>query len=320
MKKFFLSLVFIGCSFSITVGQQTSGPTNYRSSVHNGNRVKTVFGNFGVIGQVTGSNPRGAWIYNSNGYVGDVSLFVGAEVETKKIDGNTIKFHSVVTTPVSRPATNQDISLTGDYWTFMPQSGYFNAQRQSIAMSDDESSWPSFWPDRLGDLTDPGWQKSWNGYFGKNVKSANQESYFVMDDNNDKRFNLPSNNNIGGTPGIAFKPNVNDTLRNGLGLEVRVRGLQWNQFLAQDNIFWLYEITNTGTTLYDKVVFGMLVGTYVGVTGNSPSGEEYNDDWSFYDAKENITYTGDYDRNCDRNSFWQFSRSKCPSRKCSCIN
>jgi len=55
---------------------QQSGPGNYRASVHNGNRVKTVFGNWGVIGQPSDTRPRGAWIYSSNGYIGDVSLFV----------------------------------------------------------------------------------------------------------------------------------------------------------------------------------------------------------------------------------------------------
>ena len=301
---FFLIIFLLGV---VRSNAQQSGPANYRASVHNGNRVKTVFGNWGVIGQPQDTRPRGAWIYSSNGYVGDVSLFVGAEVNGQRWNGTNyvpVKFHSVITCPVSRPATNQDEGPLGDRWTFMPQSGYFNANKQSIAMSDDPSSYPASWPDRLNDPSDPGWKGLWNGYFGKDVKSADQESYFVMDDNNDKRFNDSTNNNVGGVPGISFKPDANNLTKNGLALEVKVRGLQWAQFLAQDNIFWLYEITNTGTANYDRVVFGMLVGTYVGVTGNNASGSEYDDDWSYYDAYENITYTGDYDRNCSRNPFW----------------
>jgi len=58
-----------------------------------------------------------------------------------------------------------------------------------------------------------------------------------------------------------FKPNSTDNSRNGLGLVVKVRGLQWQQFLASDVIFWLYEVTNTSTTDYSKVDFGMLCGT-----------------------------------------------------------
>ena len=53
-----------------------------------------------------------------------------------------------------------------------------------------------------------------------------------------------------------------------------------------------------------KVVFGELVGTYVGVTGTDDSAQEYNDDWSFFDVNENITYTGDFDNDCTSNPNW----------------
>ena len=80
--------------------------------------------------------------------------------------------------------------------------------------------------------------------------------------------------------------------------------MQWGQFLAQDCIFWLYEITNTSATDYNKVVFGELVGTYVGATGTDDSAMEYNDDWSFFDVNENIAYTGDFDNDCSSNPNW----------------
>jgi hypothetical protein len=302
MKKLLsLVLVMFVAGWFQTASSQ-SGSQYFRTAVHNANRVKTVFGNWGVIGQPVDTRPRGAWISSTNGYVGDVSLLVGAEVRK---DGQT--FHSVLTSPVSRPASvfdTDDKSGGGKPWTFMPVNGYFNSAKSSIAMSDDKTTWPTSWPDKLSDAFDPGWQGSWNGYFGKR-SSANQESYVVMDDNNDVRFNVAANNSVGGA-GVAFKPDSNNLSRNGLGMEVKIRGLQWSQFLAQDNIFWLYEITNTGTTNYDRATFGMIVGTLVGVTGTQLF-NEYDDDWSFYDVNENITYTGDFDRNCARNPFWQGS-------------
>ena len=59
-------------------------------------------------------------------------------------------------------------------------------------------------------------------------------------------------------------------------------------FLAQDVLFWLYNIKNDGTEIYDQATFGLLVGTYVGVEA-----PEYNDDASFL-IRENITYTWDF--------------------------
>jgi hypothetical protein len=278
-----------------SVAFSQSGREYRRTAVHNGNQVRTVFGNWGVIGQPSTGGPRGSWKNDNDGYLGDVSPFVGAEV---KLGATT--FHSVVTCPVDRPTQLKDEDpSTGKQWTFEPVVGYLNSNQQKIAMSTDKNSWPLTWPDKLNDASDPGWRNSWNGYFGKKI-NADQESYFVMDDNNDERFNLAKNN----PSGIAFRPDSKNPSRNGLGLEVRVRGMQWAQFLAKDNIFWLYEITNKGTTDYAKVVFGMLVGTYVGVTGSDDRPGEYDDDWSFYDVTTNITYTGDFPRDNSRNPLW----------------
>jgi hypothetical protein len=275
---------------------QQSGRENRRSAIMNGNQVRSVFGNWGVIGQPTDTRPRGSWKDDNNGYLGDVSPFIGAEVKWKDTS-----FRSVVTSPVARPSQLPDTDpATGVDWTFEPVSGYFaDAPNQSVAISNNSDSWPTQWPDKLSDGVDPGWRGAWNGYFGKRV-SADLESYFVMNDNNDLRFNSALNN----SRQIAFHPDSLHPSTNGLALEVRVRAMQWAQFLAQDNIFWLYEIANRGTTNYDRAVFGMLVGTYVGVTGSDGGPAEYDDDWSFYDVRENITYTGDFDRNTNRNPRW----------------
>jgi hypothetical protein len=67
--------------------------------------------------------------------------------------------------------------------------------------------------------------------------------------------------------------------------------MQWQNALAQDIIFWVYDVTNVGTTDYERVCFGALVGTYVGGAGT-----EYTDDASFFNVRESM-YTLDYDDN-----------------------
>jgi len=67
---------------------------------------------------------------------------------------------------------------------------------KKFAMSTDPTSWPPYWPDKMNE-TDPGWTGKWNGLFGKGVFNADQESYYVMDDNNDEEFNYSSNNDFG---------------------------------------------------------------------------------------------------------------------------
>jgi len=282
-----LLLLLSALGASLPASLLAQGGTPYeRHAFMDGNLVRTVFGNWGVIGQPSQFGQRGSWKTPNNGYLGDVSPFVGAEVKW-----NGLTFHSVVTCPVQRPAATFDRDpITSEYWAFEPLAGYFSAGAGSVAMSNYTATWPPYWPDKLSDLVDPGWRGSWNGYFGKRI-SSDLETYFVMDDNADKHFNLGRNNSFN----ISFKPDSTNPNRNGLGLVMSVRAMQWAQFLAKDNIFWLYEITNTGTTNYDRAVFGMLVGTYLGVTSTEDYGE-YRDDWSFYDANENITFTGDFGR------------------------
>ena len=271
---------------SCTLAFGDSGSQYRRQAIMNANQVRTVFGNWGVIAQPATSGHRGAWRNDNDGYIGDVSILVGAEIQS-----GATTFHSVATCPVDRPTKTTDTDpATGKYWTLEPVGGYFaGPPNERVAISTDPTTWPTTWPDKVSDAHDPGWNGKWNGYFGKNKFSADEETYFAMDDNNDARFNFP-NNNIWR---VAFKPDSTNSSRNGMGLVVTVRALQWAQFLAKDNIFWLYEISNTGTTTYNKMVFGMLVGTYVGVTSTEDY-QEYSDDWSFYDPTQNITYTGDF--------------------------
>ena len=299
MKKiniYFYSALVVLLFTTVVWGQ--SGTEYRRIAIMNGNQVRTVFGNWGAIAQGGEGGPRGAWKNDNNGYLGDASLLVGAEVNWQ---GKT--FHSVATCPDGgRPTQLHDVDPnSGKAWAFEPVAGYLNPYQQKVATSTNPNSWPTSWPDKLTDTKDPGWKGSWNGYFGKRI-NADLETYFVMDDNNDERFNVAANNIFK----VNFKPDANNLTRNGMGLEVRVRAMQWSDFLAKDNIFWLYEITNSGTTDYDKVAFGMLIGTYVGVSGGGDGGTaEYNDDWSFYDPYNNLTYTGDYKHGGpSRNPLW----------------
>jgi hypothetical protein len=84
--------------------------------------------------------------------------------------------------------------------------------------------------------------------------------------------------------GYLPTPTTNKS-RYGAGLNLSVRGLQWSNFLAQDNIFFLFDVTNISETNYDKVVFGVVNGTAVGGQGFTA----YN--VSAFDQSRSITYT-----------------------------
>src|SRR3989338_6685776 len=96
--SFLLALACLLAVFDGTTLLCQSGREFRRSAVHNGNQVRSVFGNWGVIGQPPAGGPRGSWKHDNNGYHGDVSPMVGAEVKW----GSGL-FHSVVTVPLEPP-------------------------------------------------------------------------------------------------------------------------------------------------------------------------------------------------------------------------
>jgi len=256
---------------------------------HDGNMVHTVFTNYGAIGQPGDQGGMAAWKYDNNGYVGDISMCVGIRLPLQDYivngfrDGKNDTLHSVVICPVSRSGGFDKSPDGSTDWGFEPIPGFFNpslkAPGKGVAMSHLPETWPSFWPDQPTWIGSDG-KAEWNGYFGRGQMNADQESYFWMDDNADEKMFLYH----------GFLPDSTDPTRKGAALRVKVRGLQWASFLAQDCIFWLYEISNIGTSVYDQTSFGIVVGTYVG-----GSGDEWNDDASFFNLRESITYTWDFD-------------------------
>ncbi len=273
------------------VHSQHSGPEYYRSAVMNGNNIMTVFGNWGVIGQPVDTRPRGAWLAPSNGYIGDNSILIGLELPIKdhNNDGSPDTIHSVITAPVARPASSHDYGLDGiQRFALMPVGSSTAAGSNSVAMSNDPSTWPSSW----GNV--------WRGLNGNGQIIADLESYYQMDDRNDHRFSSPENNAMG----VRYRPVVSDTARKGHGIRVDVRYLQFAHSLFSDILFRVYDVSNESDFDYSKVVFGYLSGTIIGVSGRQFFLEAENDVSLLY-KKENVVISGNFGDSAVVNPFWQ---------------
>lgn len=258
---FIILLIFITSAFGQErVPKSMRGSPEYRKEgIHNGNLVETLFFNFGEVAW-WGKSPSGVWPRGSgHSYMDGITPIVVTEVIDQ--NGDMIRICE------AGYRENMAVNSEGVDLGWQPRPGYANLKQDRIAMSDDPNSWPEKWVDK-----DPSWNGFWNGYFGKRT-NADQESYFVMDDDVDDRFN--------------FYPDSTDDTRRGLGLKVGVRGFQWSNMLAEDLIFWHYDITNEGTTEYQKMIFGMYVD--VGVGGQWDS----NDDNASFDLGDDITYSWD---------------------------
>ena len=270
MKK--KSFLILTCSFILALQAHAAGPygsTQYRKTgVMDGNQVVTLFYNYGMI-TYWPNHPSCVWPKGTDhSYVDGVALIVAAS--TYDVEGNLIH-------PLSSqyredmdhdPDTNKPIG-----WE--PLTGYSNPNQDEPAMSDDSETWPWTWPGK-----ETSWDGYWNGYFGKGMANADLETYFAMDDSQDDEY--------------QFYPDSTDSLRRGLGVKVVVRAFQWNHVLAEDCIFWHYDVENIGTTEYDSTVFGMLIDWGLGGKDNSA------DDCGSFDTKIDLAYAWDGDTYGDR--------------------
>jgi len=282
MKRIFYSLLIMGIIISQVNGQMRGSSTARRSGKHDGNRVYCDFTNGGYT-------TWNGWKHYGNGYVIDIQPLVAMQlpIGNYRVNGVEDDEPDTLTNTISCAThSNMDMNPSGSkFWGFEPVPGYYNPNTEGrdigVAMSHLPQTWPTTWPDQPGWVDDNG-QAEWNGYFGRGEMNADQESYFYMDDQQDEKMFAFH----------GFLPDSNDATRKGAGIKVKVRGLQWANPQAQDIMFWLYEVTNEGTTDYDKVSFGALVGTYVG-----GAGDEWIDDASFFDIRKSIVYSWDFDDN-----------------------
>ena len=238
-----------------------------------GNLVETVYYNMGEIADWQNeASLSGVWPKGTNHtYIDGVAVIVQAE--TQDPSGNII--HPLETNYYEYTRYNVATGVTYGWW---PLPGYANRFQSSPARSDDPTTWPPHWPDRNN-----AWDGRWNGYFGNGVLNADLETYFVMDDNEDRQYILTNH----------FYPDAADTTRGGLGMQVHVRGFQWSQVLAEDVIFWLYDITNMGTTDYAKTLFGQYVDWGIGGHNNSSNNNgDYNLDLNLSYAFVNSNILG----------------------------
>jgi hypothetical protein len=261
-----------------------------RSGQHDANLIRTIFYNYGMVGDYFGPEkdrtvnhsveiPKGSGENYSDG----TTPFVLARIVQTDGTPSYIMETGYRERQAQSPVTNKIMR-------FEPRFGYFQTdpiinQGRSVALSNDPRTWPNVWHDKLDDPDDAGWSGSWNGFFGK-IPKADQESYVVYDDNFYDAWN--------------YFPDYRDVTRRGLGMRVEQRGFQWANPQAGLVIFFHYDITNESTTKYDNnIIFGLYMDSGVGGSGIGKDGVyESDDDNAYFDKSAvNLVYTWDKNGN-----------------------
>ena len=160
-----------------------------RQGIMDGNLVRTIFINWGEIAHWPDS-PSGEWPKGTgHQYVDGVALVV----QGSAVDNNGVRIHPMET----QYREFVDRGPSDELWGWAPLPGYFNVESNSPAISTDVLSWPNYWPDKLDGWVNPNEIRNdydddgngliddlvyWNGWFGKGVRNADVETFFVFDD------------------------------------------------------------------------------------------------------------------------------------------
>ncbi|NLP11305.1 T9SS type A sorting domain-containing protein [bacterium] len=252
--------------------------SNRRTGIHDGNRIRSAFSNFGNLGSRS-LNLRGEWPQGSGvNYLFESSFYVGAEV----IDANNQVIH--IFTDSYTGAPRDWCPADSHTYSWEPLPGFFNQEPTNIsnfpAMSHLPHTWPAFWPNRP-----PEWAGKWIGEMGP-WPMADQESYCLIDDRSNDEFAY-----------YPFVASHQDSLpwpngRRGLGLEVQVRTCQWSDPRLQDAWFAIYDIKNVSHKDLTRVVCGFYHDWDIGAEGNE---SDAGDDALSFNKPNGLVYQWDLD-------------------------
>lgn len=213
-----------------------------------GNRVRSGVYNFGVAGRLSGGPDEVPFewpAFSRQYYLALTGLFVGAQVESATGETTAI---------VDLPVFRQNAADPSAAWTWAPVPEY--AADGEIARSDRPETWPSVWPDKLGDASDPGWPGAWNGILGKDAFVDGVETYtHYTDDQYDRNRRDPA---------TTYIPDPADPDRAGLGIVVSERRLAIRSAEVQDALFSIRDLYNVGTQDLDRVGATVWVADLVG--------------------------------------------------------
>ena len=246
MKPRTISILFLFFAFFLTASGQESENSLRKSTILDGNRVRTLYFNYGSIGKPNWE-PSFEWPAGSGQtYAYEFGILVGASVVSDQGERLHIVDDGMLWGGVTATCESVDPNFTSNW---QPVTGFAAADSGgSVARSDDPSTWPESWD-------------AWPGLFGSGSVMADLESYYVMDD----RFICSFMED--------YLPVADEPGRGGAGIAVAVRSYQWSEEDYADVLLLNIEISNIGDNAIDSVIFAMKGDPHIG------GASDYREDW-----------------------------------------
>ena len=226
-----------------------------KESIINGNKITTIVFNYASICAPNRLGNIADLVWNGLGYGFEFGPLAAAEVV-----GDSNQVLQIVSDSFIR-------DFQGDYspdatvkWGWLPKQGFVDPNQDEIARlniaDSDGDGKPDSWPEEW--YSEGAGKYVWPAFLGDQATAPDEEVYFVVDDFTNEEF--------------PYYPFPSDRTKRGIGLDMAVRIIQFNNPLAEDIMFLVYSVTNASEKDLNRAYFGMHGDPHVG----GPS--DYGDD------------------------------------------
>lgn len=245
---------------------KTAGsPREIKEVTINGNKITAVVFNYGSICKPNYNSQISDLVWKGLGYGFEFGpLAAGEVIGNSKWGAKDTTLHivddSFVLTGQGSYSTDGTLK-----WGWLPKEGYADPNQKAVATLNAKDKngdgKPDSWPERWYSVG--AGKYVWPAFLGDQATAPDEEVYYVMDDYT----NLQQD---------GYFPFLNDSTKRGMGLDCEVRMFQFNNPLAENILFLVYQITNASDKKINKIYFGMHGDPHVG--GYS----DYSDDQAFF--------------------------------------
>lgn len=228
-----------------------------KESIISGNKITTIVYNYASICKPNTLGNIADLVWNGLGYGFEFGPLAAAAVMNDSNNVEHIVDDSFINTGQGDYSPDNTLK-----WGWLPKTGYVDSTQDEIARLNvgdvNGDGKPDSWPER--------WYSSgagkyvWPAFLGDQATAPDEEVYFVVDDYTNAEF--------------PYTPFPSDLAKKGLGLDMEVRIIQFNNPLAENIMFLVYQITNSSEKDLGEAYFGMHGDPHVG------GASDYSDDFA----------------------------------------